>query len=55
MDRHENGRCGLLAGLPWDIAAHDPEFKWLAAHDPEFKLVEHRTKNKKKNNKKKKR
>jgi len=35
------------------IAAHDPEFKWLAAHDPEFKLVEHRTKNKKKNNKKK--
>ena len=35
------------------IAAHDPEFKWLAAHDPEFKLVEHRTKNKKNNNKKK--
>jgi len=41
----KTGDVGLLAGLPW----------YIAAHDPEFKLVEHRTKNKKKNNKKKKR
>ena len=41
----KTGDMGLLAGLPW----------YIAAHDPEFQLVEHQTKKKKKNNKKKKR
>ena len=57
MDEAENiemDKAAMEESLFNAIAAHDPEFKWLtAAHDPEFKLAEHRTKNKKKNNKKK--
>jgi hypothetical protein len=46
MDEAEN--------IEMDKAAMEESlFNAIAAHDPEFKLAEHRTKNKKKNNKKK--